>query len=828
MNRNRIAAAIALLLMFSLASTFAAVPVKADVIKTYCFVSVQPNPLGVGQTAKIYFQLDKAPPSYPDYTETGENWKGITINVEKPDGTTETLGPFTTQNQGAFYKTYTPTKIGTYKFQANFPGQTLTLANNNTYGSSTSNTFSLTVQEEQIPVYPGLPLPTDFWAQPIDANNREWAAIAGNWLGITSVSPHGQFKYKGESNLYSTGPETAHIAWTRELGIGGLIGGEYNSDMYYTGLWYYPKSPNPIIMNGRLYERTMSGPFHYKGTACIDLRTGEELWNKDGLFVSFGQVYFEDIGDIHGGIPLLWRTGDISDEGVVSVWYEGIATGTTWGLYDAFTGDHIRDLENAIPGGWPVMGPNGEILVYLLDPVNNWLARWNSTAIPNFVGYSTGMWQWTPKPGPPVDWLSGIDFNVTIPDFPGIQTVESVDSGVMYARGTYTQADGDIIACDVAYDLETGSQLWGPINRTVAASRKTLVMQDGVFVDWNKVTFQLNGFSAKTGQLLWTAETDKDPFEFEYAMANAAYGNVYLNSYGGNVYAFDLQTGNRSWTFYTGSSGFETPTGSWQIHGETIIGDGKIYLPTGDVEPFRPYWKGYNLICLNASTGEELWRVLGSIQTQSVMNLDMAIADGYLVGMNMYDNRLYAYGKGPSATTVTASPKISVNSDKVLVEGMVTDESSGTKEPAQTARFPHGVPAIDDEYMSAWMEYLYMQQPKPTNATGVKVTVSVLDPNNNSYEVGTTTSDANGMYKLTFTPPVPGEYTIIATFAGSGSYWSSTAETAISVLEVPAPTAPPTAPPASMADLYLVPGIVGIIVAIVVVGAVMVLMLRKR
>jgi hypothetical protein len=38
----------------------------------------------------------------------------------------------------------------------------------------------------------------------------------------------------------------------------------------------------------------------------------------------------------------------------------------------------------------------------------------------------------------------------------------------------------------------------------------------------------------------------------------------------------------------------------------------------------------------------------------------------------------------------------------------------------------------------------------------------------------------------------------------------------------------PTPEPESVADLYLVPGIAGIIVAIAVVGVIIILMLRKR
>jgi hypothetical protein len=108
------------------------------------------------------------------------------------------------------------------------------------------------------------------------------------------------------------------------------------------------------------------------------------------------------------------------------------------------------------------------------------------------------------------------------------------------------------------------------------------------------------------------------------------------------------------------------------------------------------------------------------------------------------------------------------------------------------------------------------------------VVIEVLDPNNNFYEVGRTTSDARGFYSCLFTPPVPGKYTIIARFEGSESYYSSYAETAINVEDAPAATPEPTPEPASLADIYILPGIIGIIIAVVVVGLVIILMLRKR
>ena len=89
-----------------------------------------------------------------------------------------------------------------------------------------------------------------------------------------------------------------------------------------------------------------------------------------------------------------------------------------------------------------------------------------------------------------------------------------------------------------------------------------------------------------------------------------------------------------------------------------------------------------------------------------------------------------------------------------------------------------------------------MQQPKPTNVTGVSVTLSVFDSNNNTYTIGATTSDIKGNFAFVWTPPNPGLYRVTATFAGSNSYYSSDAETSfvVSVAASAAVVTPTTAP----------------------------------
>ena len=72
--------------------------------------------------------------------------------------------------------------------------------------------------------------------------------------------------------------------------------------------------------------------------------------------------------------------------------------------------------------------------------------------------------------------------------------------------------------------------------------------------------------------------------------------------------------------------------------------------------------------------------------------------------------------------------------------------------------FPNGVPVVSDASESAWMEYVYMQKPEPTNVIGVPVTLSVIDSNGNQRQIGTATTDASGTFALTWTPDIPGNF----------------------------------------------------------------------
>ena len=120
-----------------------------------------------------------------------------------------------------------------------------------------------------------------------------------------------------------------------------------------------------------------------------------------------------------------------------------------------------------------------------------------------------------------------------------------------------------------------------------------------------------------------------------------------------------------------------------------------------------------------------------------------------------------------------------------------------------------------------------MQAVRPSNITGVPVTISVIDANNNYRTIGTVISDSAGFFSYQWTPDISGKYTVIATFAGSESYGSSHAETAFAVYEAAAEPTPEYPQPVDNTMTIVYVGVaLGVLIA--VVGAVIVLMLRKR
>lgn len=804
---------ITLILTLTIATLMAALPLTRAEIRPNAFLSVSPNPVGVNQPVTVMVWCE---PVSPDPSEV---LIGFIVTITKPDGNKETLGPVNAWPMGAALFTYTPNSLGTYVFKFNYPGQTFA-STGDVYAAAESPTTNLTVQQERIPAYPGVPLPSEYWTQPVNSENREWSAVSGGWLMCYYNSTYTGF---GDAtagyNPYSKAPRSPHIMWTKPATLGGLAGGDLGSLSYYSGISYRVYLTPPIIMSGRLYynlEPSLWGHFRYErypGFVCVDLRTGKELWRNEQGGVDVGQQYINWAPVGAGVRGFLWDV-----------------TGSTWDVFDPFDGKLLFSFENATAGTdwwWEdpvVFGEDGSVLIYILDGYANSLTLWNSTKAFQGAGMiyvgSEGLPRFTVKPGT-FDWKKGIQWSVTIPDrnvgWHTPYSIFGISDGVAFAK---SGDGGNIVDFDIGYDLATGAELWVH-DKAKSVQSFFSVTGEEVVASFDLTQRRWTAYNIRTGAKLWDSDQNQYPWGTYVGYGPIiVYGKLFSGSFDGYLHAFDLKNGKELWKFYSGNSGTETVTGSYPMWDGLIVADGVVFVGTGEETPTQPLTRGNRVFAVDAESGEEIWSISG------IMSL-RAIAEGYLLGYNAYDSQIYCFGKGPSATTVTA-PDVGVTlGNSIMIKGTVSDISAGTMGD-QASRFPNGVPAVSDESMSAWMEYVYMQKAEPANATGIEVKIDVIDSNGNYRNIGSATSDTSGSYSLKWTPDIPGRYTVIATFAGSDSYYGSHAETAFSVDEVAA-TPEPTQPPASLADMYFVPAVIGIIIAIAVVGVVLaLLLLRKR
>ncbi len=204
------------------------------------------------------------------------------------------------------------------------------------------------------------------------------------------------------------------------------------------------------------------------------------------------------------------------------------------------------------------------------------------------------------------------------------------------------------------------------------------------------------------------------------------------------------------------------------------------------------------------------------------------MGDSVIALYNTYDQQVYGIGKGPSAVTVEVPMSVVNFGSSQVIQGTVTDVSPGTTQTSVELRFPNGVPVVSDESQGEWMKYVYVQFPRPTDVTGVKVTLSVFDANNNYRDIGTTTTNSDGFFTFNWVPDIEGQYTVYASFAGSASYYPSHAVSSFVVDPAPTPTQTPEYPqPVDNSGLLY--GILGGVIAAIVIGlAAVFLSIRKK
>jgi outer membrane protein assembly factor BamB len=867
--KNKIATIlIAALLIFSMSASIMLIPTTdahtpAWNIPTYAYIHVAPDPIGVGQKVNVIMWLDQVISGAA--VSNGIRFHNYNLTVIQPGGSVNsTIFPVCTDTTSAQYYAYTPASTGNYTFIFSFPGQTYTWSGdyqNDTYSASNATT-TLTVQSDQISAISSYPLPTEYWTRPIYGENTYWYTISSDWLGTSSPAVINSYVAD------AVGSQTSHVMWTKELQSGGVTGGNsvtIQGDTYFEGSAYINRFTNPIILDGMLYYKEPLSFASGSGgnTDCVDLRTGELIWSSSTVpSLSFGLVFDIPPGNPnqHGVYPpvLIATTGGFS--------YFGNSGPLTWMGYDGDTGQWLFNMTN-IPSGTKALGSNGEILIYTITNYGNatnpnyYLNEWNSTKVfysgSSFFGLSlssTGTFDASAS--------NCYDWNVSIPWYSsmGSSTIIGANDGDLILCYNGTLPSSGLALTTVSYSPYTyfainmnstratvGSKLWSttlsPPSGNLTVFQAGYDFSSRVFLEYYKQTGQWVGYSMDTGAKLWgptASQTANNAFDYYgnqfsgSSLASMAYGNVYSSGFSGILYCYDAKTGDLKWTYGNGGTGNNTNAGYYNGYGIyptmiSAVGNGIVYLETTEHTITTPIYKGALTRAVNATDGTEIW-TLSDYTGGGASGSAYAIADGFATFFNGYDNQIYVTGRGSSATTVEA-PKTAVDLGRsLIISGTVTDTSSGTTQDQQAADFHNGVPVSSDASMTDWMGYVYQQKPLPTNFTGVDVTISVIDSNNNQRIIGTAKTDSSGTYSYQWTPDITGKYTVIASFSGTNGYWPSSSETSFAV-DPAAPTQAPTSAPlsniATTSDLltYLAIGVVAIIIAIALVG---VLLLRKH
>jgi hypothetical protein len=705
-------------------------------------------------------------------TSVSEGWEGLWITITDPEGEVTTIEDIRTDSTGGTGRGYTPTKVGEYQVQSHFPETTVSVTPmfggdpyDQVYSASESEVITLVVQEEPIAYYPGHELPQEYWTRPINAQFYEWGEISGDWLrpaGSYTMPPRAKY-HAGNADA----PEAAHILWTKPYTQGGLGSVDLGNVQYEMGDAYELKFMGSVIMSGVLYynryEDQGSDPELDQDVIAVDLKTGKELWvkNWNNERLAFGQTFYWDSYNYHGIFGYLW-----TDSGASGF---GMASSGTWKAYDPLSGRWEYTMEN-VPSGYNLYGPKGEIYRYVEG--DGWLALWNSSRVVSYAG------SWRPQ-GNTYDATLGIEWNKTIPtDLQGSTVSYHLFDKIVgsTAGGIFGGTSPDIT--NWAIDVSPGNEgtMVFETTETLEVAGMTLVYsetipENDVLIISAKEDRRYYAFSLTDGALKWVTEPENyiGAFYDKWYGPAYGYGKFFTGRVSGVVTCYDLENGSVLWN-YNVEDKYNEITWGHNFHiAYHFLADGKICLSYSEHSPINPIPRGGPLVVIDIESGEPIWELswINNWWGGHVM-----IGDSTMVGLNGYDNRLYAIGKGPSQTTVEAPLTALKQGESVIIRGTVTDVSPGTEQYALTARFPNGVPAVADEDMTDWMQYVYMQYERPEDYVGVEVTLIVEDPNGEYYQT-TVTTDQTGAFSHMWAPGVVGDYTVTAVFEGSKSYYTS-------------------------------------------------------
>ena len=368
------------------------------------------------------------------------------------------------------------------------------------------------------------------------------------------------------------------------------------------------------------------------------------------------------------------------------------------------------------------------------------------------------------------------------------------------------------------FSATTGASLWNATLPYEPATGK-LLYNTNDFLELDPTFNTVYCYSDITGALLWsTPNIGIYPYNTKGLIrCSNDLNNIYMADPDGTMCSISIATGKINWitTPIPTTEAASNVLGLWET---PVLVGGLIYEYAGYSLSYEinPISRFSETLCFNATTGALVWSSNNAIYINGA-------ADGYVYGIGILNGISYVLGMGQTSTAVSVSSGVIAQGSTVQISGNVLDQS-----PAQP-----GTPAVSDSSMSEQMNYLHGQNATLLNSgytpQGVQVTLTAVDPNNNTIIIGTTTTDSAGNYYYNYVPPHIGIYKITATFAGTNSYWPSTAETGVTVTAAAATTTTQvTTTTSGVSTTTLYTAVIAIIIVLIVVAIALALFLRKR
>jgi hypothetical protein len=808
-------------------------------ISDLAFISVTPSPIGIGQQALVNMWI-----TFP--SGEGKYMNGYKVVITDPNGQKEEVNLKSYVADGTSWFTYTPEQVGTYMFQMFFAGEYFPAGyySNGKYSTTRtgdfanaiynpsvyctpaeSNIVNLTVQQDMVLSWSS-PLPTDYWTRPIQPNNREWNAIAGNypWTYGNIVGVTGNAWHDNYYGPFIPAVNTPHIVWKQVGAMSGIIGGETGQYSMLNG----PGIPSVIYM-GRCYQ-TRTETINGVPTSCAvsyDLRTGQVYYAIPTATVGITPTHISYFRGTDTAVPGAGEAAGYTVE---------LSTISGGRLYkvNPLTGAITANV--TLPTFSSTYGSNYEIFFrdgyYYSFQGTNLTTSVPAPDINITTTYGGFFIKWASQ-GSSTNFTTRIVSNVSVILPMSFRTIYqtsnygNIGGGIDYDTMISVQQDrfiyGGFYGFNLrATDLTTGRVIWNytssvsemssayrPTNEWVRNGLYIAEMERGYIEAWN----------LRTGAVAWKCEIDDVPWGEFWMYDEAAYLDlIYATGYTG-TWAINQTTGTVAWQYADPAIPFETPytshgASTYSVQNIRVIG-GLVYVANSEHTPSMPATRGWGLMCLDGLTGELQWKLSGTAMSAG------PAADGYLTAASSYDGTFYVLGKSESITTVSGPQTAVTQGGSVVLTGTVLDQAPASK----------GHACVSDESMATYMDYLHLQMPIDGiyhNATisGVPVSLDATDPNGNYIHIGDTTSDMSGTYGFVWTPDNVGKYTVTATFMGSKAYGSSYGETAIGVVAAPEQTVAPTATPIAQPpfEMYFAASTIAIIIAVVVVA----LVFRKR